>query len=213
MLTAADVQKSWHYLYPDELPALKSLVMQLPPNPVVINLGAGSGTSGLAFIESRPDLVLVTVDIENNDSPLGSLYSERGVMDAAGYGSTRDKRWYQIHGDSKAVGRAWGAVRFEVEYFNATFQMAKPHMVFVDGDHSYEGCKGDIEAWVPHIVDGGIISVHDYGKQNIAPNPDGPHWRPWPGVDSAVNELLIPNFEMILHVDSLIAFKVSHVIS
>lgn len=198
-LTAADVQRSYHYLYPAELPALKILVIQLPPNSLVINIGAGSGTSGLAILESRLDVALVTIDIENNDSPLGSLYSERGVMRQAGFGNQFDVRWSQLHMDSKLAGRTW-PISGE----------RNPNMVFVDGDHSYEGCKGDIEAWVPHIVPGGIIAIHDYKKRDIAPNPDGPHPKDWPGVDSAVQELLIPNFEMILHVDSLIAFKVSH---
>lgn len=199
MLTAEDVRSSFRYLFPAELPALKMLVIQLPPRPLVINIGAGSGTSGLAIMESRPDVALVTIDIENRDSPLGSLYSERDVMREAGFGNQYDVRWSQLHMDSKLAGKTW-IISGE----------RNPNMVFIDGDHSYEGCKGDIEAWLPHIVDGGIIAVHDYNKQNILPNPNGPHPREWPGVNSAVDELLIPNFEMILHVDSLIAFKVSH---
>lgn len=197
MTTAADVQRAFHYLFPAELPALKMLAIQLPANPLVINIGAGSGTSGLAFMESRPDLALVTVDIENNDSPLGSLYSERHVMRAAGFGDQHDVRWSQLHMDSKLAGHTW-----------PMSGERNPNMVFIDGDHSYEGCKGDIEAWLPHIVPGGIIAVHDYLKGDLAPDPNGPHPMPWPGVDSAVNELLVPNFEMILHVASLIAFKV-----
>lgn len=197
MTTAADVQRAFHYLFPAELPALKMLAIQLPANPLVINIGAGSGTSGLAFMESRPDLALVTVDIENNDSPLGSLYSERHVMRAAGFGDQHDVRWSQLHMDSKLAGHTW-----------PMSGERNPNMVFIDGDHSYEGCKGDIEAWLQHIVPGGIIAVHDYAKHNIAPNPDGPHPQDWPGVTSAVHELLIPNFELVLHVDSLVAFKV-----
>lgn len=197
MTTAADVQRAFHYLFPAELPALKMLAIQLPANPLVINIGAGSGTSGLAFMESRPDLALVTVDIENSDSPLGSLYSERHVMRAAGFGDQHDIRWSQLHMDSKLAGHTW-----------PMSGERNPNMVFIDGDHSYEGCKGDIEAWLPHIVPGGIIAVHDYLKGDLAPDPNGPHPMPWPGVDSAVNELLVPNFEMILHVASLIAFKV-----
>lgn len=195
-MTSEDVQKSFHYLYPAEVPALKSLVAQLPANSLVINVGAGSGTSGLAILEARPDVYLVTIDIENNDSPLGSLYSERDVMREAGFGNQFDVRWSQLHMDSKLAGETW-IVSGE----------RNPNMVFVDGDHSYEGCKGDIEAWFPHIVDGGIIAVHDFLKGDLKADPDGPHPMNWPGVDSAVSELLIPNFEMIMHVASLVAFR------
>lgn len=46
-------------------------------------------------------------------------------------------------------------------------------MVFIDGDHSYEGCKRDIEAWLPKARK--IICGHDYSNN-------------WPGVIRAVDE-------------------------
>lgn len=208
MLTAADVQKSYHYLYPAELPALKLLAASLPSDSLVVNIGAGSGTSGLAFMESRPDLFLLTIDIENNDSPLGSLYSEREVMKAAGYGGEMGSRWVQLHGDSSTLGRAWqqGALTiFPLDIANGFLK--PPGMVFIDGDHSYEGCKADIEAFMPLLLPGGILACHDFLKGDLQPDPNGPHPKNWPGVDSAVQELLIPNFEIILHVASLVAFR------
>ena len=45
--------------------------------------------------------------------------------------------------------------------------------VFVDADHSYEGCKQDIEDWLPKIRRGGIICGHDLH---------------WPTVEKAVSE-------------------------
>jgi len=36
------------------------------------------------------------------------------------------------------------------------------HMVFVDGDHSYQGVKADRDAWAPKIAVGGIIAFHDF---------------------------------------------------
>lgn len=47
--------------------------------------------------------------------------------------------------------------------------------VFIDGDHSYEGVKRDIAAWLPKIRPGGWIGGHDYGSH-------------FPGVDQAVKE-------------------------
>lgn len=46
---------------------------------------------------------------------------------------------------------------------------------FIDGDHSYEGCKKDIDAWLPKIRPGGMICGHDYNEK-------------WPGVMKAVKE-------------------------
>ena len=36
-------------------------------------------------------------------------------------------------------------------------------MVYIDADHSYEAVKADIDAWMPHVRDGGILAGHDYG--------------------------------------------------
>ena len=50
--------------------------------------------------------------------------------------------------------------------------------VFIDADHSYEGCKVDIEAWWPKVKPGGLLSGHDYENDNF----------PKFGVTRAVNE-------------------------
>jgi predicted O-methyltransferase YrrM len=190
-MSSESLQQAFHYLYPNEVPALKYLAQQLGSNPLVINIGAGAGTSGLAFMESRLDLQLVTIDIQKEDSPFGCLYAEEVELKKAGLWGDRNR---QIHMDSKECGRSW----FDEQ----------PDMVFIDGEHSYEGCKGDILAWLPEIKKGGIIAIHDYRKGDLAATPDGPHPKPWPGVDQAVQELLVGKLTMLLHVDSLIAFEV-----
>ena len=35
-------------------------------------------------------------------------------------------------------------------------------LVFIDGDHSYKGCKRDVKAWLPKVKNGGFMSGHDY---------------------------------------------------
>jgi hypothetical protein len=49
--------------------------------------------------------------------------------------------------------------------------------VFIDADHSYKGCKADIEAWEPKVRVGGMVSGHDYDPIK------------WPGVVKAVDEI------------------------
>lgn len=48
-------------------------------------------------------------------------------------------------------------------------------LVFIDADHTYEGCKKDIELWWPKLRKGGVMLGHDYG----------PHFK---GVVRAVDE-------------------------
>ena len=155
--TSESVRDAFKYMYPDELPALKKWAQSLPADPTIINIGAGSGTSGLAFLECRDDSIVHTIDITDGDSPFGCLYAERGVVTQAGMLHLKGDRWHQHHGDSKAIGAKW---------------LTKVDMVFVDGDHSYDGCKGDIEIWLKHLKPGGLIIVHDYGKGELADHPD-----------------------------------------
>jgi predicted O-methyltransferase YrrM len=34
-------------------------------------------------------------------------------------------------------------------------------LLFIDGDHSYEGVRRDAELWLPRLMDGGIVMFHD----------------------------------------------------
>jgi hypothetical protein len=34
-------------------------------------------------------------------------------------------------------------------------------VLFIDGDHTYEGCKADIDAWTPYVKPGGTVIFHD----------------------------------------------------
>lgn len=190
--TARTLQEAFGYLFTEEIDALQTLVNMLPPVPHVIQIGAGAGTSSLAMLEARADLTLLTVDITLHDSPFGCLSAEKQVVSDAGMAA----RLSQIHADSKIVGVHWSGV--------------KSDMVFIDGDHSYEGCKGDISAWLPHVKPGGIMAVHDYNKADAFENVTGkaPHPKVWDGVDLAVNELLIGTHEQVLQVRSLIAFRI-----
>lgn len=55
-------------------------------------------------------------------------------------------------------------------------------LLFVDGDHTAEGARRDIETWAPHLAPGAVIAVDDYQ------HPD------WPGVGEALDELVAEGF-------------------
>lgn len=35
-------------------------------------------------------------------------------------------------------------------------------LCYIDGDHSYQGVKTDIEVWYPKLIRGGVMAFHDY---------------------------------------------------
>lgn len=163
------------YLSADEVRFLRLLARSIEKrSPVIVNIGAGAGTSGLAFREARPDADLTTIDIRAL-GPLGGLEGERNAFDIANL-----RYPHQILGDSKAIAEKW----------------KKPvDLLFVDGDHSEDGIRGDINGWLPHVVEDGIIAMHDYEGSE------------WDGNVKPVTDELLSHNEMIRIEDSIIAFR------
>jgi len=46
------------------------------------------------------------------------------------------------------------------------FEDASVDLVFVDADHSADAVYRDLEAWVPKVKSGGVLSGHDYASHN-----------------------------------------------
>lgn len=70
-----------------------------------------------------------------------------------------------LHGDSSEIASAFGE---EIS------------VIFIDGDHTYEGCKADIDAWYPHMTKDGVMTFHDCDATS-------------PGVEKAVAEFAKKN--------------------
>lgn len=173
------------YITHKEADMLQALARSLPPHPIIINIGAGNGTSTLAFMQSRDDAEVYSVDVQYDSHPYGSLVGERAHLAKANLSNS--PRYHQIHGDSKAVGRDW----FQ------TYRMLID-MVFIDGDHSYAGTKGDIEAWRPLMKSGSIMAIHDYEKVD----------KIWETVNRAVREMF-DGQSVLAFVDTTVAYKVN----
>lgn len=167
-----DVVARWCALWIEEVSELHRLAMKLPSHPKIVNLGGGAGTSTMALAEVRLDAHIYTVDIALNQLELHNM-TEAGLqslMTQLGNGSIPESaNW--IHGPVD--------------------------MIFVDADHSYAGCHGDILAWQKHLKIGGILACHDY---NIST---------YPGVVQAIDELLMnnPDYEFLGRATSIVSFR------
>ena len=43
----------------------------------------------------------------------------------------------------------------------------RPGFVFIDGDHSYAGCRRDADDWAPLVAPGGMLAMHDTTDTNV----------------------------------------------
>jgi hypothetical protein len=128
----------------------------------VIEVGSWKGRSTTALLEGCTGPVLAVDNWRGHDpASNGSLEAEAEKEDIFGLFKQNTRAYSNLtilEGDSSTNGKSWD----------------KPaDMVFIDGEHTYEGCKADIEAWAPKARK--LIAFHDY---NAA----------WPGVMRAVNE-------------------------
>jgi predicted O-methyltransferase YrrM len=127
-----------YYMRAEEVDVLQELARRLPLQPVIVNIGASLGTSACAFLEARPDAVVLSVD-------LLPCPEEAAALDACGLDMTRCLR---ILGRSQEIGRRW---KWDVD------------ALFIDGGHTYDECQEDFIAWHKHVKSGGWIAFHDYG--------------------------------------------------
>jgi len=45
----------------------------------------------------------------------------------------------------------------------------KIRVLWVDGDHSYDGAKADFDLFSPHLADGAIVALHDCFRHDVGP--------------------------------------------
>jgi len=103
----------------------------------IVETGRWNGGSALMMACANPDIPIHSIDIApQDDGALKSLLAELGV------GANIEL----IVGDSQ----------------NCKYpQIAAFDLLFIDGDHSYEGCTKDIENWWPDMAPGGHMVLHD----------------------------------------------------
>lgn len=143
-MNSYDIAKKHGMLDADEIHLIKACALMLPPNPLIVNIGANVGTSAIAMLENRPDAFIFSIDTR-------PCPEERENIIACGLDPSRVVR---LLGDSAGIGR------------NFPYQ---PDLVFVDGAHHDEGVRGDIAAWLPKCKS--IMLYHDYHHPRYAEKP------------------------------------------
>lgn len=184
-MRAKILSEAFGYLKLDELKFLIQLVKSLSDDPLVVNIGAGVGTSAMAFLEARSDSFVVSVDLYTGVRPEGGLGNE--YLEIKGM-NLLDRR-AEIYSDSAVAGKKW------FEHKNEPWWRRKVDMVFHDAAHDEVMLMAEIEAWLPRVRAKGIIAVHDYTSEY------------WGGVVKAVDDVLRPQFKFIDKAETLIAFR------
>lgn len=126
---------------------LFELAKRVSHHEAIFEIGRNSGGSTLALAlgnQVKHNLsVLVSLDILHN--PLYDYYAKKYEVIKKITCFVQDSKTFDWEGENKnlPIGLLW-----------------------IDGEHTYNGCKSDIERYKGFLSDGGMIAVHDYGSGN-----------------------------------------------
>ena len=147
------------YCSPYEGAFLEGLAANCPDPARIVEIGTGKGTSlarilyGLSLHE---DVRVWTIDLEEKEETRADLENAQ----------IPNWRYEMLIGDSAEIGKTnWEPL----------------DLIFIDGSHSYKGVLADVEAWVPHLKEDGVLAFHDYGDplHNVTPAVDETMVNPW----------------------------------
>lgn len=119
----------------DDIQMLTRLLSQEAP--LIIDLGAGSGTTALAVM-----CVHETAQVRTFDHDPVNLDSTRDAV----FNMNFQDRWRGY------LCKSW----------EAPSPANKVDLLLVDASHEYEDIKRDLEAWLPLVRTGGYVWLHDY---------------------------------------------------
>ncbi len=145
------------FLTPGDVVFLFNLAGQLPRGGVYLEVGSWQGLSSILFAYG----LLAHMNIR---ARVIAVDTWRGSVEHQGMGILVEDGLYRTFQDNVAgsgVGAFIEPRRGESPAVAAAYDGPPIDIAFIDGDHTFEGCRADIEAWRPHLARGGRMLGHD----------------------------------------------------
>lgn len=147
-----------------------------------VEVGVATGLTSQALLAKHPRLHLAMVDswADKDDQP--PTYLASGDWHATCTEAEQLAHMREAENCTAFARERRKIIRATSLTASQYFEAKSLDFVFIDGDHSYEGCRDDIAAWKGKVRLEGYLCGHDYGH---TPQQD----RPWTtGVKKAVDE-------------------------
>src|ERR1700686_3009714 len=136
-------------------------------------LGVSTGRFSIFLLCHIPDLKMLCVDLWAEQAPRPHDGAETYAV-AEGWDHDQSLAKFKSDCEQFFPGRVDIRRQHTVEAAKLIDDESLD-FVFIDADHSYEGCIADIRAWSRKVKFGGLIAGHYFNEA-------------WPGVMRAVNE-------------------------
>ncbi len=133
----------------DDMLVIADYVKRLKAGDCYLEIGVKYGKSAAAAIFSAPE---------------GTQFFLCDIEDYLGqpepHFTLSRKDFFEVERlDTKAIYMLGDSAKIAAQWKNTGIKFS---MIFIDGDHSYEGIKADILGWEPYLKSGGYFLFHDY---------------------------------------------------
>jgi len=144
------------YRWDEILKRIKSI-----KQPIVAEVGVDNGKTSKRLLSMHKGLILFMID-RWAKPPAGDSYITSGASipsKGQGYFKRTYNNCIEIEATFKPRAKI---IRGESTVIVHDFPDKYFDCVFIDADHSFDGCYKDIINWLPKVKSGGFISGHDY---------------------------------------------------
>ena len=150
------VQRTW------ELQSLLGLVRRRQPR-VVVEIGTYlGGTLSCWPAVSSPDASFVSIDLPQHIEGLAELDSRGANISRIRQSLKRGQRLVEIIGDSHLAET--------LDRLTICLAGMPIDILWIDGDHSYEGVAADMKMYGPLVRSGGLVAFHDIHRSALYPS-------------------------------------------
>ncbi len=188
-------------VFAKEASLLYALTRLLMPG-TIIEIGVGPAGSDIAFAEAL------------RQNGRGHLFA----IDMQQFWIDRSRQLLRFHGLARYVTFFKGNSRDVSTRERVAAAAGKAQILFIDGDHSFEGARADFELFHQLVADGGVIVFHDVGPfpasagallarmhaaapdEMLVPNSDGTGVYHRPGCAQAMDWIVAnhPEYSLLL---------------
>jgi len=153
---------------PKELLVLMDLASQVRRGHVIVEIGTYRGRSAVALaLGSRLGCGGRVYAVDPHLEFRGAKGGQFGPQDMAALYANLDRA---------GVGELVAVACLPSTAVAKTWPEQNVGLLWLDGDHSYEGVRSDFDAWFPHVVSGGTVVFHDVDAPGV-----GPRTQAWAG--------------------------------
>jgi predicted O-methyltransferase YrrM len=142
-----------------EIEEFLNMIAEIQPK-TILEIGTSFGGSLFLFARvAAPDALIVSIDLPDGEF-------------GGGYPAWRSVLYRSFASAAQRIRllRADSHEPQTLEAARAALAGRHVDLLFIDGDHTYEGVKSDFEMYRSLVRPGGVIAFHDI----VPPNPNGP---------------------------------------